>query len=155
MPIQLEEFLIGPHSEEQSVKCALFAQIVSRCGYARLKALGTSMAPSILPGDTLIVERRQMPGLAIGDVAVYLRSGRLFAHRVARIVNGPDATLVTRGDAMDSDDPPVLADEIIGRVVSVVPGPRLAYRLRRLLAALRSAMAIFFLAGAVLLLLQA
>src|SRR5882724_4175462 len=111
MPIQLQEFLIGPDTAEQSAKCALFAQVISRCGKAKLKALGTSMVPSILPGDTLVVERSEVSRLVAGDVAVYLRFGRLFAHRVIRVVDEPVAALVTRGDAMECDDPPVLAHE--------------------------------------------
>jgi hypothetical protein len=154
MPIQFQEFLIGRGAAEQSVKCELFAQVVSRCGNAKLKALGTSMVPSIWPGDTLIVEREQVSGLGAGDIAVYLRSGRLFAHRVIRAVNEPAAVLVTRGDAMDRDDPPVLADEIVGRVTAIVPGPRLTNRIRRAMAALRNAIPIFSLA-VLLLLLQA
>ena len=153
MPIQFQEFLIGPGSAEEGVKCALFAQIISRCGNAKFKALGTSMLPSIWPGDTLIVQREDATGLVAGDVAVYLRFNRLFAHRVVRLVNEPVVSLVTRGDAMESDDPPVLAHEIVGRVARIVPGPRLAHRMRRTLAVLRNAMAVFFLAGAVLLLL--
>jgi signal peptidase I len=145
MPIQLQEFLIGIESEEQSAKCALFAEVVSRHGAAKLKAWGTSMVPAILPGDTLVVEHQQISGLAAGDVAVYLRAGRLFAHRVLEVVNEPDAALITRGDAMDCDDPPVLAHEVIGRVTSIAPGPRLTRHVRRGLSALRNVAAALFL----------
>ncbi len=145
--------MIGPGAEEQRVRCALFAQVISRCGSAKLKAWGTSMVPSILPGDTLKVERAETSGFVAGDVAVYLRAGRLFVHRVVRVMDGPVSALVTRGDAMECEDPPVLADEIVGRVTSIVPGPRLAYHVRHILAALRNSLAMLFLAGAVVLLL--
>jgi signal peptidase I len=144
MPIQLQEFLIERSAEEQSVKCALFAQVVSRCGSARLKVWGTSMVPGILPGDTLIVEKAPISGLAVGDVAVYARSSRLFAHRVTSIVDGVNRAVVTRGDAMECDDPPVFAEQIVGRVASIVPRPRLASRVWRRLAAIRTTAAFFF-----------
>jgi hypothetical protein len=153
MPLQSQEFLTRPDAAAEAVKCALFAQIVSRHGRAKLKALGTSMIPSIWPGDTLIVERQEMPGLLAGDIAVYMRHGRLFAHRVMRVAHEPVLSLVTRGDAMADDDPLVLSDEVIGRVVTIVPGPRLTYRIKRTLAALRNALPLLSLSGAVLLLL--
>jgi hypothetical protein len=142
MPIQSQEFLTKADVDEETAKCALFAQVISRYGKAKLKALGTSMVPAIWPGDTLVVERQEAPGLLAGDVAVYMRYGRLFAHRVIRVVQGPEISLVTRGDAMTWDDPLVLADEIVGRVVAIVPGPRFAYRIRRAIAALRHALVI-------------
>ncbi len=145
MPIQLQEFLIEADAKEQSVKCSLFAQVISRCGSATLKAWGTSMIPSIFPGDILTVHRAEASRLEAGDVAVYLHSGRLFVHRVVRAIDQNSAILVTRGDAMECDDPPVEAEEVVGRVTFIVPGRRLTYRLRRGLAALRSAMTIVFL----------
>ena len=145
MPIQLQEFLIGADSEEQSVKSALFAEVIARCGEAKVKAWGTSMVPTILPGDVLLVEQQQMAGLNVGDVAVYLRSGRLFAHRVMKIVGGSPAALITRGDAMDCDDPSVLAENIVGRVVSIMRGPRLTRRMRRGFSVVRKAAANLFL----------
>ena len=145
MPIQLQELLIEPGAEKQSVKCALFAQVISRHGVAKLKAWGTSMVPAILPGDTLIVQRQQIADLAVGDVAVYLRSGRVFAHRVTRVVNEPVVALITRGDAMHADDPPVSAAQILGRVASIVPRPRIAARIRRSLRAWKNALVTVFL----------
>jgi signal peptidase I len=142
MPIQSQEFLTKAGVIEESAKCALFAQVVSRYGKAKLKALGTSMVPAIWPGDTLVVERREALELLAGEVAVYLHQGRLFAHRVIRVAHEPEVFLVTRGDATAGDDPPVLPEEVIGRVVTIVPGPRLAYRVRRAIGALRHALVI-------------
>jgi signal peptidase I len=116
MPVQSQEFLTGPDSAKEAVKCALFVQVISRYGRAKLKALGSSMIPAIWPGDTLLVELRTLSGLGVGDVAVYLRGERLFAHRVVKIGSERERTVITRGDAMAHDDPPLLADEIVGRV---------------------------------------
>jgi hypothetical protein len=143
MPLQSQEFLTGPDTDtdadKEAAKCALFAQVVSRHGKAKLKALGSSMIPAIRPGDTLVVERQILSGLRIGDVAVYLRGGRLFAHRVVKVGGESERTVITRGDAMAHGDPPLLAHETVGRVQAIIPGPRLTHRAQRALAALRSA----------------
>jgi hypothetical protein len=141
MPVQSQELLIRAAPGEEALKCALFAELISRYGQARLKAMGTSMLPSIWPGDTLMVERQAISSLVAGDVAVYLRCGRLFAHRVVGVVRQPVAALITRGDAVSCDDQPVFGEELLGRVSAIVPGPRLASRIQRSIAALQSALA--------------
>ena len=139
MPIQLQEFVIEAGDNEQEAKCLLFAEVIARCGEGKVKAWGTSMVPTILPGDTLMVERRTISELAGGDLAVYLHSGRLFAHRVVRVLNESESVLITRGDAMECDDPPVFAGEVVGRVTSIIPDARITRRVRRGLSALRNA----------------
>ena len=123
----------------ESGKVALFIDLLSRVGEARLSALGSSMMPSILPGDTLHVQRCDSTTPRVGDVVMFTRYGRLFAHRV---IGSVDGTLVTQGDNLDASDGPVLASEFLGRVIKVEP-PSLAQRIvrrgrllkRRLLAA--------------------
>ncbi|HLK33942.1 MAG TPA: S24/S26 family peptidase [Terriglobales bacterium] len=140
MPIQSQELLSSfPAAEE--IKCALFAEIVSQYGTGRFKALGSSMIPSIWPGDTLLVEGAELVHMLPGDIAVYLREGRLFAHRVVRHAEAPAAALITRGDAMTCEDPPVHVHELLGRVVAVEPGPRERKYFPRALARIRSAAA--------------
>jgi signal peptidase I len=100
----------------ESGKVALFIDLLNRVGEARLCALGSSMMPSILPGDTLRVERCNGDDVRVGDVVMFTRHGRLFAHRVVSRVDG---TLVTKGDSLDSSDGPVAPSEFLGRVISV------------------------------------
>lgn len=75
------------------------------------------MFPSVWPGDILIVERIAARALAEGDIVLYERGSRLFAHRVVknRELDG-DIGMLTRGDAMLTPDPAVLPAEVLGRI---------------------------------------
>ena len=144
MPIQSQELLSPAGTAEDAVKCALFVQVISRFGKARFRAMGTSMLPGIRPGDVLYVERAPISGLAPGDIAVYLRRGRIVAHRVVQVARQPTAAVITRGDALSCDDPPVHPGELLGRVTSIVPGPRAVPGIRRAAAGVRRRLAAIF-----------
>jgi len=100
----------------ESVRISLFIELLSSVGEACLCALGSSMIPAVLPGDTLRVQRCTSNDIGVGDVVMFTRDGRLFAHRVVSRKRG---TLVTQGDNLESPDAPVLDSEFLGRVVSV------------------------------------
>lgn len=77
---------------------------------------GTSMVPTLLPGDLLHVTRCGKSGVGAGDVVVFLPSDSPIplAHRV---VSRHGKEVLTRGDNNDSIDGPILAPvKIIGRV---------------------------------------
>ncbi len=78
------------------------------------------MLASIWPGDTLTVRPLRGATALEGQVIVFTRDGRLFAHRVVGKLESPgDTQLLTRGDAHDDCDPPVAASEILGTVASI------------------------------------
>lgn len=110
--------------------CGLAAEIVRFFGEVRLRAFGTSMAPSILPGDLIAVRSAGMREILPGDVVLYSRMERLFVHRVVERKIGSAAAglgepiLITRGDRLAHDDPPVHSRELLGRVISVKRGNR-------------------------------
>jgi len=104
---------------ERALKCGLAAEVIRASGRLRLRVLGTSMLPAIWPGDVLDIEAAPLDELSPGAIAVFQRDGRVWAHRVIR---NSRATLLTRGDALAQDDPPVLPEHLLGRVVSVVRG---------------------------------
>ena len=84
------------------------------------------MLPSIFPGDILLVQSQPMAKARCGDVALWSRDGRFYAHRVTRLLqDGERTTLVTRGDALTAEDPPVGRDEYLGAVLAVVRRGRL------------------------------
>ena len=93
---------------------ALFIDLLSQIGEARLGVSGSSMLPSIWPGDVLTVRQCSQSDVHIGDIAVFTRAGRLFAHRV---VQRDGVTLITQGDGVPSQDPPVGPDALLGRVM--------------------------------------
>jgi hypothetical protein len=130
-----------------TLACGLTGEIVRTFGEIRLRVFGTSMVPSILPGDLISIQRALVSEISIGEVVLYSREERLFAHRVvgaacvsnsgglhasleaftAKVLARPaggeptpvQASLITRGDRLGYDDPPISCAEIVGRVTSV------------------------------------
>jgi len=105
--------------------CGLAEEIVRAFGEVRLRVFGTSMAPSILPGDLILIRRASLQEISPGDVVLFLQKGRLFVHRVvdrkvAATAGRPEEScLITRGDRLRHEDPPVSSSELLGRVVSI------------------------------------
>jgi signal peptidase I len=103
-----------------TLACGLTGDIVRTFGEVRLRVFGTSMVPSILPGDLISVQRAGVPEISIGEFVLYSRDGRLFAHRVvgeARLTG--QARLITRGDRLQYDDAAISSAELVGRVTCV------------------------------------
>jgi signal peptidase I len=91
-------------------------EAIERFGAARLRAYGSSMAPAIQPGDLLHIERARPGDIRRGEVILFERDGRLFAHRFVRWhPNG----VITRGDAHLRSDPPIDIDQVVGIVAGV------------------------------------
>lgn len=93
---------------------ALIAEAVARFGRVRVRVAGTSMRPAIRSGD--VVSLTPATDLRPGQVAAFVRDGRLFTHRVLASVGD---TVRTRGDAHLAGDPPLRRDQVIG-VVSAI-----------------------------------
>jgi len=103
----------------------LFLKVFESAGQARLAVTGTSMLPSIRPGDMLEVHRQGMEAILPGDVVLFLRKGGFAAHRVVEKAGEPERPLlITRGDALRVPDPPVSPDELLGRVTAILRGGR-------------------------------
>jgi len=110
-----------PLSEENTLKCELAGEILRWFGTLRLQVTGHSMLPSVWPGDVLLIERCGFGQVSGGEIVLYTREGKLFAHRVicaAADVEG--SRLVTQGDAMPVPDFPISASEFLGRVSQIV-----------------------------------
>ena len=103
----------------------LFLEVLKSAGQARLAVTGTSMLPSIRPGDILEVHRQGMEAILPGDVVLFMRNGGFAAHRVVEKAGEPDRTLlITRGDALRVPDSPVTPEELLGRVAAILRGGR-------------------------------
>jgi signal peptidase I len=140
VPIQSEEFLTVFSEAGEAIaflmqttvqvheyhKIDMAASVLRAGKRIRLRVFGTSMLPSLWPGDILTVE----PGeeLVPGDIVLFLRDGRFCAHRLL-VQSG--RYWVTRGDAMRQDDPPVEAGELLGRVGCISRGNRSVVPRRR------------------------
>jgi signal peptidase len=115
MPLQPQTVVDADHRR----KCQLFIQALRSYGCASLRVTGTSMWPALWPGDTVEIRTAPLNEIKIGDLAVFTRDDRIFIHRVIRNTTGGAAILVTRGDALPVEDPPVRESELLG-VASVI-----------------------------------
>jgi len=96
-------------------------------GGAALTLLSGSMEPWARAGDMVVVRPVDADDLRLGDVVTFQeRSGdpTLVTHRIVGRL-GPDDQgrdrLITRGDANGANDPPIVTDQVMGRVMYRVP----------------------------------
>lgn len=104
--------------------CGLAEEVVRTFGEVRLRVCGTSMVPSILPGDFVTIRRAGLNEISAGEIVLFLQNGRLVVHRAVGWADGTTGSgaephLITRGDRIRHDDPPVNSQELLGRVVCV------------------------------------
>ena len=109
-----------------ALKCELAGEVLRSFGTLRFAATGWSMLPSILPGDTLVVESVSPAQVRLGDIVLVQRQGRLCAHRVVDMETGPENPhWITQGDALPAPDPPVVRDELLGWVSYLIRAGKL------------------------------
>ena len=121
------------------LKCQLAEQVLRSFGKVRVKVLGSSMLPSVWPGDIVTICSQEASAVRPLDIVAFMRDGRIYVHRA---IGKTGQVLVTRGDALAHNDAPVCAGEILGRVVSIQRGwsrliPLRLHRLRQRLSALK------------------
>jgi hypothetical protein len=122
MPFQSEEFVVFrlpmPVLTEvrETHKLDLAAEVLSSNGVIRLRTLGTSMLPSIWPGDVLNIENKVGEEIVPGNIALVRRDGRFFVHRLVESCN---SQWITRGDSLPQNDPPVLEAQVLGKVSTI------------------------------------
>jgi hypothetical protein len=97
-------------------KLDLAAEVLRSGGVIRLQALGTSMLPSIWPGDVLCIENNSGEATVPGDIVLVARDCRFFIHR---LIEKRDAQCVTRGDSLPRNDTPVAEDQVLGKVSAI------------------------------------
>jgi hypothetical protein len=100
-------------SGSPAVTARLLRRWVEREAEARLPVGGTSMAPTIgQPGEVLLVPASRPRR---GEVWAFgAASGEVLVHRCRG--TGPAGSYRFRGDALITDDTPVPADRLVGRV---------------------------------------
>ena len=86
----------------------------------RFRAGGSSMWPTIRPGEAITVEPATATEIKLKDIVLY-RTGRgVIGHRVVRIANrNGEIVLLARGDADQGAGEPVAAKQLLGKVVAV------------------------------------
>jgi len=113
---------IAPDGRE-GVVLSLASEVLRISGGLRFAALGASMVPTIYPGDILIVRREAAREVRCGDVVLSFRAGRFCAHRlVKKLEQDGRVSVITRGDALRENDPPLAESELLGRITAAVRG---------------------------------
>jgi len=116
-----------PHAAPASPRDSPISLKIRTNGSVCFRVLGQSMFPWIRSGDYVFVRRCAIETISAGEVILYGRDRRLFVHRVlrrmrdARIGNS-NTVLITKGDALDGRDVPVLESEFLGRVTRIHRG---------------------------------
>jgi signal peptidase I len=108
-----------------AIRMDLATQALRTIGEIRFVARGLSMLPTILPGDVLVVRNEHLREIRLGEVVLYSRDGRFFAHRTIRKIEKDNLTcLLTRGDSLPEADLPVAESELRGRVTALIRGSK-------------------------------
>lgn len=113
------------------LKLRLAADILHARSPIQVRVFGTSMLPSIWPGDLLAIENCDASEIRGGDIIRFMQAGRFVIHRVITVANDSgNIGWITRGDSMTREDLPVSEKHFLGRVCSIrrksrwVPPPR-------------------------------
>lgn len=85
-------------------------------GYTSFEVQTGSMVPAVNINDLVIVKIDKSP--KIGDIITYQKGNAFITHRV---VESYKETYVTRGDANNTKDEAIKKDQIVGKVVKVIP----------------------------------
>ena len=98
----------------RSQREAALKRALGERGVALRKVTGTSMIPTLRPGEIVFVEPCSSP--EPGDIVAFALGEGLLVHRVVRSEAG---SVTCRGDNRLADDPPVPLGAILGKVVQV------------------------------------
>lgn len=101
------------HETCENLKIDLAVEVLESSGTIRLQALGTSMLPTIWPGDVLDIERKSSDEMVPGAIVLLTRQRRFFIHR---LIEKQDSHWITRGDALSQNDVPAVSAQVLGRV---------------------------------------
>jgi len=104
----------------RDIKYSLAIEALRSQGRVRVAAFGTSMLPTIWPGDVLEISRTELQELNAGDVVALVLADGLRVHRLEALVATADGTyLRTRGDSVPESDPLTPANQLAGKVVGL------------------------------------
>jgi len=107
--------------ERSAAACELIAEVTNKFGEVTLGVTGASMLPALWPGDLIHVQRCDVSEVKPGQVVLYRSGAALVAHRIVRTKGN---LLVTRGDALQEEDPAVNEADILGKVVCILRNGR-------------------------------
>jgi signal peptidase I len=124
MPVQSQKFIVAvlpmfaTRQFDGAPQLDLILQVLASGGTVRLRVRGSSMLPSLWPGDVLIIEGQSCNKAVAGDIVLVLSDRRPLIHRIKEKHQHRNRRLqwVTQGDAVPECDPAVEESELVGRV---------------------------------------
>ena len=122
--------IFGPEATDQRMDTHALASIKTKTGLIRrallsgrvveLRITGTSMIPTLWPGDLVSVEPARRRKLLTGDLVVFQRDERLIVHRiVGRDQAGAGCRILTRGDTQIAPGDAVPESDVLGLVAAI------------------------------------
>jgi hypothetical protein len=104
----------------ENSKQSMAAEVLRQTGFLRIRVLGESMLPSIWPSDMITIRQQSPNEFLVGDIGLFRKSERFFAHRIEKIVTIADSLhFITRGDSVLESDPCFHSAELLGKVVAI------------------------------------
>lgn len=95
------------------------SDLLLRSERVRLRIAGSSMAPTLRPGDEVGVEPVPTDEFRVGDLVLFEQRGQLICHRLVE----KSAAWLTRGDAGDGPGERIRPEQVHGKVVSIRKRP--------------------------------
>lgn len=97
----------------------------ARAAQLRFRVKGESMAPTLRPGDEVLVEAVSLEALRPGDLVLVQEEGRSLLHRFLGVRRqGGQRMVLTGGDRLWRADPPCPEEALKGRAVAILRGGR-------------------------------
>ena len=99
---------------------AMAADLLRSTGKLQLRVTGTSMLPTLWPGDLLSIQSCNIEQVQPGEMVLYGRGNRFVIHRVTSCsVGNGQRFFVTRGDCMPQADQAVEGQQLLGKVQEI------------------------------------
>ena len=86
-------------------------------GVGAAVVLSGSMEPTFSTGDILVVVKSR--SFKVGDIVIYQTGRTAVSHKIVSIDGN---TVVTKGEANNTEDDPITVDQIKGKVLFAIPG---------------------------------
>jgi signal peptidase I len=110
----------GQAGKSKDSAYGLAEEILDKFGSVRLRLMGTSMVPSILPGDLVTIRHASWNEISPGEVVLFTREEGFTVHRFVNTTgSASNPCLVTRGDRLRHNDPLVPSSALLGRVACI------------------------------------
>lgn len=85
-------------------------------GYSIFSTATGSMSPTMEKGDIVVVKIGEQ-ALGVDDIITFKKDNAIITHRIIKI---DGESIIAKGDNNNTEDEPVMPDEIIGKVVHIV-----------------------------------